>query len=327
MRSRNMKLILGAVITAATLVFSATQAAADTPLPTPTNLAALHVSDTAADLDWLSSGLSNGDTVQRNVNGNWQTYATGAFGFMALTNLNPGTSYTFRVIAVATPGLGNTNSQPSQPLTFTTLSAPDSVPPAKPATPTFTTFTTTWVSVFWPETTDNVQVTGYYLQQLINGTWTTIRTIGPGDPRLQGVYGLTANTAYTFGVIAFDARGNLSPRSNPGTVTTLANTPNPTCKVQLITYNPGFQFTVTITNTTTATLDGWTVRFTLPPAASIWTFNGVLTRDGSTATFTPAVYNKTIGPGGQTYPGGSGSASPFTPPSGFTLNGLPCDAA
>jgi hypothetical protein len=143
MSSRDMKLILGAVITVAALVFSATQASADSPLPTPTNLTALHVSDTAADLDWLGSGLSDGDTVQRNVNGSWQTYATGAFGFLALTNLSPGTSYTFRVFSVATPGLGYTNSQPSQPFTFTTLSAPDSVPPAAPATPTFTTVTTT----------------------------------------------------------------------------------------------------------------------------------------------------------------------------------------
>lgn len=64
-------------------------ALADTPLPTPTNLAAQHVSDTAADLSWLGSGLSAGDVVQCNVNGAWQTYATGtSAGTIAPTSWN-----------------------------------------------------------------------------------------------------------------------------------------------------------------------------------------------------------------------------------------------
>ena len=113
-------------------------------------------------------------TVQRNVNGAWQTYATGAFGFLALTNLTPGTTYTFRVFSPAVPGLGESASPPSAPLSFATLSGPDAVPPEKPRVPTFSSITTTMGTVFWPQTTDNVRVTGYYLQQLI-----VVRT-GPG---------------------------------------------------------------------------------------------------------------------------------------------------
>ncbi len=53
---------------------------------------------------------------------------------------------------------------------FTTLSGPDTVPPAKPAAPTCNSITTTRADVFWPETADNVQVTGYHLRQLA-GPW------------------------------------------------------------------------------------------------------------------------------------------------------------
>lgn len=298
-------------------------AAAATVLPQPTNLAAQHVSDTAADLEWNSTGLTAGDVVQRQVNGSWQQFATGTYGFLALTNLTPGTTYTFRVFA--TPiSTDYAASPPSAPVSFTTLSGPDTVPPSKPPTPVADEITTTVADVFWLAATDNVQVTGYDLQELIGGAWTTIRTV-TASGNFQTVTGLTPATSYTFAVIAFDARGNLSPRSNPVTLTTLATTPNPSCVVQTELYNPGFTATVTITNTTPADLTGWVVHFTLPATATITnSFSGTLTRNGSVGTIVAPYYAATIGQGGQMFPGFLGSDSPFVPPSDFTLNGLPC---
>ncbi|GAA0991728.1 hypothetical protein GCM10009555_079530 [Acrocarpospora macrocephala] len=200
----------------------------------------------------------------------------------------------------------------------------DTVPPSKPQAPTFSSVTTTAANVFWPEATDNVQVTGYYLQQLAGGTWTTIRTVGPAE-RFQPVTGLTPSTTYTYAVIAFDAAGNTSARSDPGSFTTLATTATPTCRIQVITFSPGFQAVVTIVNTTPAATNGWTIGFALPATATVGsTFNGVMTRSGGTGTITPVAYNAVIGPGVQTFVGFGGSAVPFTPPSGFTLNGVPC---
>lgn len=297
---------------------------ADTPLPVPFNLQALHVSDTAADLSWNSSGLSAGDVVQRQVNGGWQQYASGLWGFLPLTGLSPGTTYTFRVFSTAFPG--NTDSPPSAPVSFTTLAGPDTVPPSTPPAPTASSITTTMANLFWGAATDNVQVTGYYLQELVNGGWTTIRTVGPSDTdRFQYITGLTASTSYSFAVIAFDARGNTSPRSAAGTFSTLAITATPTCQVQITQFSPGFEVSVTIINTTAAKINGWAIQFTLPATAAVNnTFSGVLTRNGATGTITPAVYNATIGQGGQVFTGFYGSATPFTPPSGFTLGGVPC---
>ncbi|HEU5332460.1 MAG TPA: cellulose binding domain-containing protein [Actinocrinis sp.] len=320
---------LGAALAAAlALSFGAPAAQADSPLPTPSGLQALHVSDTSADLDWTSSGLSDGDVVQRKVGGTWTQYASGAFGYLALTGLTPGTTYTFRVYSTILPGQGYTASAPSAPLSFATLSGPDTVPPAKPAAPTFSSITTTMANAFWPQTTDNVQVTGYYLQQLVGGVWTTVRTVTAGG-NFQGLTGLAPSTSYTFGVIAFDARGNTSARSDPGTFTTLATTALPSCVVQNQNYNNvSFETTVTIVNTTAAALNPWSVRFTLPAnATTSGGFNGVLTRSGSVATISPAVYDTSIGPGGTLYVGFGGSDSPFALPSGFTVNGAACSGA
>ena len=283
---RTTALLLGLATAIAVNLPGSTSLAA-TPLPAPTNLHATHVSDRSADLDWLRDGATATDVVQRLVNGVWQEWARTNSGFLSLTNLAPGTTYTFRVYLIPVSGLGYSVSPPSAPLSFTTLSGPDTVPPAKPAAPTFSSITTSAVNVFWPETTDNVQVTGYWLQQFSGGAWSTIRTVGPGG-RFQTVYGLSANTTYTFSVIAFDARGNLSARSDPGSVTTLAHTANLTCKVQLIVYSLNFTASVTVINTTPGPVSGWTIRFTVPLSTSLGSaFNGTLARDGTDGTVTP----------------------------------------
>lgn len=320
-----MRLLL--LVAAACLGLSAlapTPALADTPLDPPTRLQAVHVADVSADLSWVSSGLAAQNVVQRQVDGAWKEYARVQTGMLALTGLTPGTTFTFRVYSLPFAGTGHTASAPTAPVSFTTLPGPDTVPPSPPPAPMFGNVTTTRATVSWAEATDNVQVTGYHLQQLTSSGWTTVRTVGPAD-RAQSFTGLTPATSYTFAVLAFDARSNVSARSAPATMTTLANTAEPTCRAQVVTFAPGFQVNVTVTNTTPATMDGWTIRFTLPATATVSSsFGGVLTREGAAGTITPQAWNRQIGPGAQLSVGFSGSAAPFTPPSGFSLNGLPC---
>ncbi len=306
---------------------AATPARADTPLPAPTGLEVLHVADTSAEMDWGSSCYSTGDVVQRYFNGSWQTYATGLCDYLPLTGLTPGVEYTFRVYSAAVPDIGYSQSPPSASISFTTLSGPDSIAPSKPGTPSFSGVTTTSADVFWGQSTDNVQVTGYYLQQLVNGAWTTIRTVSASG-NFQSVYGLSPGTSYTYAVIAFDARGNVSQHSDPATLTTLAVTKTPSCAVQLQVYGTGFTASATIVNSTAAAISGWTFGFSLAPAATVSSvFGGVLSRVGGSGTITPASWNGTVGPGGQLFFGFVGYANPPAPPSGFTFNGLPCTAA
>jgi hypothetical protein len=318
-------LLAGAVLLG---VLAPAPAYADTPLPAPTNVQAVHVADTSADIWWLRDGASAQDVVERKVNGVWREYARGLFGALALTGLTPGATYTFRVYSIPVSGLGYTTSPRSAPVSFTTLSGPDTVPPTAPPAPTFGTVTSQMVNVFWAEATDNVQVTGYYLQQLVNGAWTTIRTVGPGE-RFQLIGGLSPATTYSFAAIAFDARGNQSPRSNPGTVTTLAATQYPTCKIQMITYGTNVQANATIVNTTSTATNGWTVRFSLPSTVGTGpAFNGQLIRDATGGTITPLVWSAVIGPGGQLTVGFAGGPAPvLTVPTGFTLDGRPCTTA
>lgn len=316
---------LAAALALGTLM--AAPARADTPLPAPTGLEVLHVADTTAEMDWSSPCYSTGDVVQRYLNGSWQTYATGICEYLPLTGLTSGLTYTFRVYSAAVPDIGYSQSPPSASISFTTLSGPDSVPPSKPGTPSFSSVTSTGADVFWGQSTDNVQVTGYYLQQLVNGAWSTIRTVSASG-NFQSVYGLSPATSYTYAAIAFDARGNTSQRSDPATLTTLATTTTPSCKVQLQVYGTGFTATATVVNTTSASINGWVFGFSLTPAATVTSvFGGVLSRTGGSGAITPASWNGTLGPGGQLFFGFIGSANPSAPPSGFTFNGLPCTAA
>ncbi|MEO3807714.1 cellulose binding domain-containing protein [Sphaerisporangium sp. B11E5] len=318
------RLLAGAAVVLGVLGGAAGPALAEEPLPAPANVQALHVSDTGADLQWLRNGASAQDVVEFKVGAVWQEYARGLYGQLIVTGLTPGTTYTFRVYSIPVAGLGYTTSARSAPVSFTTLSGPDTVPPTTPAAPTFSSVTTTAGNAFWPETTDNVQVAGYHLQQLVDGTWTTIRTVGPAA-RFQSLAGLSPSTSYSYAVIAFDARGNQSARSATGVLTTLPATAVPSCTVQIITYNPGFTANVSVVNTTTAPITGWTVRFTLPATATANSvFGGVLTRDGATGTLAPRSFTNTIGPGGRLSTGFAGSAVPFTPPSEFSFNGVPC---
>lgn len=315
-----------ALLTAGVLALTPAPASATAldALGAPTDVQAVHVADTGADLWWNGDVRSDEAVIERKVGGTWSEFARGAFGALHLAGLQPGTGYTLRIYLVAA---GYTAGPPSAPVSFTTLTGPDGVAPSAPGSMLFSSITTTGVSLLWGESTDNVEVTGYHLQQLVGGAWTTIRTVDAFS-RFQRVTGLSAGTSYAFAAIAFDARGNTSARSAASTVTTLAATAAPTCRAQVIPFSPGFLVTVTITNTTAAPISGWAVRFNLAPAASATNvFGGTLTRTGGTGTISPPPWGGTISPGGQLTAGFSGNATPFTPPESFTLNGTPCTVA
>jgi hypothetical protein len=106
------------------------------------------------------------------------------------------------------------------------------------------------------------------------------------------------------------------------------STPGGSCQ---ITYVPnewqgGFTANLTVTNTGTSTINGWTVRFSFPgdqKVTSAW--NATVTQSGTAVTATNAGYNGTIAPGANATFGFQGTwASSDASPTAFTLNGTSC---
>ncbi|MFD6952720.1 esterase [Nocardiopsis sp. TSRI0078] len=102
------------------------------------------------------------------------------------------------------------------------------------------------------------------------------------------------------------------------------------CSVTATTnaWNTGLTTSLTITNTGTAPLDGWSLDFTLPDGQAITSgWNAAYSSDGGTVTAANVSYNATIAPDASvsigyqaTHTGDAGR------PTGFTLNGSACSA-
>ncbi|MFD7524393.1 MULTISPECIES: lytic polysaccharide monooxygenase [Paenibacillus] len=187
----------------------------DTVAPTaPSGAAASNVTTTGATLTWGASTDNVGVTGYQVYNGSTLvTTTSGSATSYNVTGLTPNTAYTFTVKAI--DAAGNT-SPASNPVTFTTGSAPvDNQAPTAPAGLTAGTATSSSVALSWNAATDNVGVTGY---RIYKGT--TLAGTVSGSTLTYTVSGLTPSTAYTFTVRAIDAAGNESANSNAVSVTT-----------------------------------------------------------------------------------------------------------
>jgi Cellulose binding domain len=114
---------------------------------------------------------------------------------------------------------------------------------------------------------------------------------------------------------------------------TIQRSTTPTCRVQdaRSVWTGGFTSNLTITNTGTTAINGWTLVFTLPPGQTVngwgWNVSGIH-QDGQVVTITNASWNALINPGASvsvgfqgTWTTNSGSGT------GYTLNGAPCSSA
>ena len=102
-----------------------------------------------------------------------------------------------------------------------------------------------------------------------------------------------------------------------------------TCKVSYATQSQwagGFVAGVTIANTGTSPISGWTLKFTFPGDQKITNaWNGSQTQSGENVTITNASYNGTIAPGGNASLGFQGTwANSDAVPTAFTVNGTAC---
>jgi Glycosyl hydrolase family 59/Cellulose binding domain len=94
-------------------------------------------------------------------------------------------------------------------------------------------------------------------------------------------------------------------------------------------WNSGFTLNVTVTNTSSTPIDGWSLRFTLPSGQSLTSgWNAEYTGTTGTITAGNVSYNAAIPAGGNTQFGFQGTLSgAYSAPTSPTLNGTPCDVA
>ncbi len=120
-----------------------------------------------------------------------------------------------------------------------------------------------------------------------------------------------------------------TPSPTAGTTPTPTPTPgNSTCRVSYTanSWPGGFTANLTVTNTSSSTINGWTLKFSFPGSQQVTQgWNGVFSQSGNQVTITNASYNGTIPPNGTVNPGFNGSWSGSNPnPTAFTLNGTAC---
>lgn len=170
----------------------------------PTGLTAV-ASETSVQLSWVDNSTNEtGFEVQARVGqfGAYGTVTTTAANATAYihTGLTPGEKYTYHVRAVRVGGASNWSAESSA-----TISIP--VPPT-PSGVSANAVSETQINVSWADVTGE---DGYRVEIAApSAGFTLAGQVGEGVVTLSAT-GLTANTAYRFRVIAWNAGGNSSP--------------------------------------------------------------------------------------------------------------------
>jgi endoglucanase len=301
----------------------------DTTAPTtPGTPVASAVTSTGLTLTWPAatdtggSGLAGYEVTQAQTGSDALLLLNASTNTLAVTGLLPERTYQFTVRA--RDGAGNrSTASPAVSVTTPAATGQDTTPPTAPGTPTASAVGPTGLTLTWGAATDNVGVTGYRVYRSGNVL------VGSATGTTLAVTGLTAATAYTFTVVAVDAAGNASAASAPLTVTTADPPAAGACRVGYVTsgWDSGFSANITITNTGTAALNGWTLAFTFPSTGQkvSQSWSATFTQTGTSVTATNVSYNGTLAPGASTGFGFNGTHTGTNPkPTSFTLNGVAC---
>jgi len=281
----------------------------DTQAPTaPSGLVASSTTASSVSLTWTASTDNVGVTgyqILRAPGASGGTFAqVGTSTTPSFTNsgLTASTTYRFQVRAV--DAAGNTSAVSNTVTASTQAGGGDTQAPTAPSNLASTGTTSSSVSLSWTGSTDNVGVTGYQILRAPGASGGTFAQVGTATTTSFTNSALTASTTYRFQVRAVDAAGNTSAVSNTVTAATQAGggtggacSVTPTTQTQ---WQTGYVIDpARVTNTGTATINGWTVTFTLPAGHSITgSWNTVLTVSGQNVTARNVSFNGTLAPGG-----------------------------
>jgi glucuronoarabinoxylan endo-1,4-beta-xylanase len=145
---------------------------------------------------------------------------------------------------------------------------------------------------------------------------------------------LPARSAMT---LVTNVSGTASPTPSDSASPTPTPTPTPTpgggtaprVTYTMSTWSSGFTAGISITNTGTSAINGWTLKFTLPAGQVITSgWNATYAPTSGQVSATNVSYNGALAPGASTDIGFQATHTGNTAePTAFTLNGVPCDVA
>ena len=201
---------------------SATTLATPPPIPAPpTGLGATATSSSAINLSWTDAATNeDGFKIERKL-------GAGAFAQVATvgpnvttyadSGLTASTAYSYQVRAYNTGG----DSTYSNTATATTLAAPPPIP-APPTGLGATATSSSAINLSWTDAATNED--GFKIERKLGaGAFVQVATVGPNVTTFADS-GLTASTAYSYQVRAYNTGGD-SAYSNTATATTLATPP------------------------------------------------------------------------------------------------------
>lgn len=171
----------------------------------------------------------------------------------------------------------------------------DVTPPTQPGPAVASNITSSGFTVTWAPSTDNVGVTQYSIFAIVQDAVYSVTSTQP----TYTFTNLPANTDFSVTIGARDAAGNSSPRSTPVNVRTLSrNTGGCTATYKILSTWPGnFHGEVTVQNTGTTTLTGWTVRWTYPNGVTITQlWNGTVVSGPPSVAVRNVSWNGTLTP-------------------------------
>jgi alpha-galactosidase len=139
----------------------------------------------------------------------------------------------------------------------------------------------------------------------------------------------TATTSSPATPTATPSATTSSPATPTATPSPTISTPQTACHVTYATQSQwpgGFVASVTISDTGSSAVNGWSLAFTFPGDQKITSaWNSTVTQNGAAVSIANASYNGTLSPGASTSLGFQGTwTSSDATPTAFTLNGTTC---
>jgi poly(hydroxyalkanoate) depolymerase family esterase len=183
---------------------------------------------------------------------------------------------------------------------------PDTLAPSVPSSLSSPAQTSSSISLAWSASTDNVGVTGYEVLRAPGASGGTFAQVATAPSNSFVNSGLSASSTFRYQVRARDAAGNVSAVSNTVTAATQAGgTPGGGCSAAATVqtqWQEGYVIEpVRVTNTGTASINAWTVTFTLPAGHTVTgSWNTALTVSGQSVTARNAAHNGMLAPGTNT---------------------------